>query len=74
MIDNVEVFVNHGTGAVVDSGTVRNSRFHHNGQLGLAGAGHGSLVIGNRIYENNIAGYDPTGRQGERSSGLGPRT
>ena len=59
VIDNVEVFATHGTGAVVDSGTVRNSRFHHNGQLGLAGAGHGSLVIGNEIYENNTAGYDP---------------
>jgi hypothetical protein len=59
VVDNVEVFATHGTGAVVDSGTVRNSRFHHNGQLGLAGAGHGSLVVGNEIYENNTAGYDP---------------
>ena len=59
VVDNVDVVANHGTGAVVDGGTVRNSRFHQNGQLGLAGAGHGSLVIGNDIYGNNPAGYDP---------------
>ena len=59
VVDNVDVVANHGTGAVVDGGTVRNSRFHQNGQLGLAGAGHGSLVIGNDIYDNNTAGYDP---------------
>jgi hypothetical protein len=64
VVDNVEVFANHGTGAIVDGGTVRNSRFHQNGQLGLAGAGDGSLIIGNDIHDNNTAGYDPAWEAG----------
>ena len=64
VIENVEVFGNHGTGAVVDGGTVRNSRFHQNGQLGLAGAGDGSLIVGNDIHDNNTAGYDPAWEAG----------
>ena len=59
VVDDVEVVATHGTGAVVDGGTVRNSTFHGNGQLGLAGAGRGSLILGNDIYGNNTAGYDP---------------
>jgi hypothetical protein len=64
LVDQVEVFANHGTGAVVDGGMVRNSRFHHNGQLGLAGAGDGSLITGNEIDHNNTAGYDPAWEAG----------
>jgi hypothetical protein len=64
VLDNVEVFANHGTGAIVDGGTVRNSRFHHNGQLGLAGAGDGSRIVGNDIHDNNTAGYDPAWEAG----------
>ena len=64
VVDNVEVSDNHGTGAIVDGGTVRNSRIHHNGQLGLAGAGDGSLIIGNDIHDNNTAGYNPAWEAG----------
>ena len=58
MLDDLEIYGNHGTGAIVDGGQVLDSDIHHNGQLGLAGAGDRSLIAGNRIHDNNIAGYD----------------
>lgn len=55
--DNV-VRYNHGVGLRGDSSTVRGNVIHHNGQLGMSGHGHGSLVAGNEIAWNNVAGYD----------------
>ena len=75
VLDDLEIYGNHGTGAIVDGGQVVDSDIHHNGQLGLAGAGDRSLIAGNRIHDNNVAGYDArSGRRGEPSSALEPRT
>ena len=73
VLDNVEVFANHGTGAVVDGGTVRNSHFHHNGQLGLAGAGDGSHR-GQRHPRQQHCGVQPRmGGGGREVRGAGDR-
>jgi hypothetical protein len=57
VIEDNEVRYNHGIGIRGDSSTVRGNVVHHNGQLGLSGHGHGSLVEGNEIAWNNTAGY-----------------
>jgi parallel beta-helix repeat protein len=66
VVDGVEVRENHGEGVDVGSRSIlRNSRIHHQGQLGLGGAGAvGALVENNRIDHNNTAGYDPAWEAG----------
>ena len=48
-----------GTGSVV-----RNCDVHHNGQIGIAGDGKDILIEGNRIWSNNIYGFDPVWEAG----------
>jgi parallel beta-helix repeat protein len=66
VVDGIEVRENHAGG--IDSGShsiLRNSHIHHQGQLGLGGAGAvGALVERNRIDHNNTAGYDPAWEAG----------
>jgi parallel beta-helix repeat protein len=66
VVDGIEVRENHGGGVDVGSRSVlRNSHIHHQGQLGLGGAGAtGALVEDNRIDHNNTAGYDPAWEAG----------
>jgi len=58
-IEGNEVRANHGTGVYASGGQVLNNHIHDNGQLGLAGTGHGRLVEGNEIDHNNTAGFSP---------------
>jgi hypothetical protein len=51
--------INVGTGSVV-----RNCDVHHNGQIGIAGDGKDILIEGNRIWSNNIYGFDPVWEAG----------
>jgi parallel beta-helix repeat protein len=66
VVDGVEVRENHGEGVDVGSRSIlRNSHIHHQGQLGLGGAGAvGALVEDNRIDHNNTAGYNPAWEAG----------
>ena len=66
VVDGLEVRENHGEGVDVGSRSIlRNSHIHHQGQLGLGGAGAvGALVEDNRIDHNNTAGYDPAWEAG----------
>ena len=38
---------------------MRNCDIHNNGQLGIGGAGNNIRIEGNRIWSNNIYGFDP---------------
>ena len=50
----------HGVGIVVrDGASVVGCDLEANGQQGLGGTGEGVLVQGNRIRDNNRAGFDP---------------
>ncbi|MPZ98938.1 MAG: right-handed parallel beta-helix repeat-containing protein [Dehalococcoidia bacterium] len=55
-----EIRLNHGHGIRTGPGmVVRGNRVHHQGQLGIGGAGDGVLVAGNEIAFNNQAGFAP---------------
>lgn len=60
LIDGVDVAYNHGAGIRAgDHTTIRNTHIHHNGQLGVTGAGGVGLVIEEcEIAYNNTAGFD----------------
>lgn len=59
-IENCVVHLNSGAGISVGSGTrVHNCDVHHNGQIGIEGDGNDILIEGNRIWSNNIYGFDP---------------
>jgi hypothetical protein len=59
-IENCEVRLNSGGGISVGTGTrVHNCDIHHNGQIGINGHGIGILINGNRIWSNNMYGFDP---------------
>jgi parallel beta-helix repeat protein len=75
VVDGVEVRENHGEGVDVGSRSIlRNSHIHHQGQLGLGGAGAvGALVEDNRIDHNNTAGYDPAWEAGGSKWAAGTR-
>jgi parallel beta-helix repeat protein len=54
------VRLNSGAGIAAGTGTrVRGCNIHHNGQIGVTGAGRHVLVEGNRIWANNTRGFDP---------------
>ena len=60
IIENCAVRLNSGAGISVGTGTrVRNCDVHHNGQIGIEGDGKDILIEGNRIWSNNIHGFDP---------------
>ena len=59
-IENCEVRLNSGAGISVGTGSrVRNCDVHHNGQIGIEGNGNDIHIEGNRIWSNNIYGFDP---------------
>jgi hypothetical protein len=59
-IENCIVRLNSGGGIGVGTGTrVHNCDIHHNGQIGIAGNGKNILIEDNRIWSNNIYGFDP---------------
>ena len=59
-VENCEVRLNSGAGISVGTGTrVRNCDVHHNGQIGIEGNGNDIRIEGNRIWSNNIYGFDP---------------
>jgi parallel beta helix pectate lyase-like protein len=59
VIENCVVQLNSGGGIGVGAGTrVRNCDIHHNGQIGINGNGNDIHIEGNRIWSNNIYGFD----------------
>jgi hypothetical protein len=65
IIENCVVRLNSGGGINVGSGTrVRNCDIHHNGQIGISGNGDDILIERNRIWSNNIYGFDPAWEAG----------
>jgi parallel beta helix pectate lyase-like protein len=59
IVENCEVRLNSGAGIVIGAGgRVRGCNVHHNGQIGIAGLGKDILIENNRIWENNIHGFD----------------
>src|SRR6267154_5503351 len=59
IVENCEVRLNSGGGIVIGTGArVRGSNVHHNGQIGIGGQGKDILIENNRIWENNIHGFD----------------
>lgn len=60
VVENCEVRLNSGAGIATGPGTrVRGCKIHHNGQIGITGGGRDVLIEGNRIWANNIRGFDP---------------
>lgn len=59
-IENCVVRLNSGAGISVGSGTrVRNCEAYRNGQIGIEGDGHDISIEDNRLWSNNIYGFDP---------------
>jgi parallel beta-helix repeat protein len=57
-IEDSEIRLNASAGLSVGRGTVvRNSNIHHNGQIGITGAGNDIRIENNRIYANNTRGF-----------------
>jgi parallel beta-helix repeat protein len=64
-IENCEVRLNSGAGISVGTGSVvRNCDIHHNGQIGIEGDGKDIRIEDNRIWFNNIYGFDPAWEAG----------
>jgi hypothetical protein len=64
-IESCKVRFNSGAGISVGSGSrVRGCEIHHNGQIGIEGNGKDISIEGNRIWSNNIYGFDPTWEAG----------
>ena len=64
-IENCEVRLNSGAGISVGTGSrVRNCDVHHNGQIGIEGNGKDIHIESNRIWSNNIYGFDPAWEAG----------
>lgn len=64
-IENCSVRLNSGAGISVGIGIrVRNCDIHHNGQIGIQGDGKDILIEANRIWSNNIRGFDPAWEAG----------
>jgi len=60
-IENCEMRWNSGAGiGIGSSGRVRDCDIHDNGQIGIAGHGRDILIEKNRIWSNNIYGFDYT--------------
>ena len=64
-IENCELRWNSGAGIGIGTGgRVRDCDIHHNGQIGIAGHGRDIWVEKNRIWSNNIYGFDYTWEAG----------
>jgi hypothetical protein len=60
IMENCEVRLNSGAGISVGTGSrVRNCDIHHSGQIGIEGNGNDIRIEGNRIWSNNMHGFDP---------------
>jgi parallel beta-helix repeat protein len=58
IVENCEVRLNSGAGIAAGTGSlVRGCNIHHNGQIGITGAGQDILIENNRIWANNIRGF-----------------
>lgn len=58
IIENCEVRWNSSAGISVGKNTVvRDCYIHHNGQIGITGAGNGIRIERNRISTNNVRGF-----------------
>jgi hypothetical protein len=59
-IENCLVKLNSGAGISVGADTrVHSCDIHHNGQIGVNGNGNNIRIENNRIWSNNIRGFDP---------------
>jgi Right handed beta helix region len=58
-VEDCELRLNSGEGIEVGTGSrVLGCNIHHNGQLGISGAGSNILIERNRIWANNTRGFD----------------
>ncbi|WP_165553790.1 right-handed parallel beta-helix repeat-containing protein [Kribbella capetownensis] len=68
-ISHNEVRLNHGVGlGLADGAVVTANLVHHQGQLGFGAWGNGSVVSGNEISFNGMAGYSPDWEAGGSKS------
>ncbi|WP_433168467.1 right-handed parallel beta-helix repeat-containing protein [Kribbella sp. CA-247076] len=68
-IHHNEVRHNHGVGlGLADDAVVTANFVHHQGQLGFGAWGNGSVVSGNEIAANGVAGYSPDWEAGGSKS------
>ena len=59
IVESCEVRLNSAAGIVIGAGgRVRGCYVHHNGQMGIGGLGRDILIENNRIWGNNIHGFD----------------
>jgi hypothetical protein len=66
LIENNEVRLNHGIGIFINTeAVVHLNHIHHNGQLGIGGAGSDILLSGNQVAYNNTVNFDYMGSDGE---------
>jgi hypothetical protein len=64
-IENCEVRLNSGAGISIGTGSrVHGCDIHHNGQIGIEGDGKDIRIEDNRIWSNNIRGFDPAWEAG----------
>ena len=69
-VKNSEIRLNSGAGIVVGNGErVLYCDLHHNGQTGIAGEGNHIRIENNRIWANNIYGFDFTWEAARSRSG-----
>jgi Right handed beta helix region len=63
--ENCDMRLNSGGGIGVGAGgRVRGCDIHHNGQIGITGAGRDILIENNQIWTNNIRGFDTSWEAG----------
>jgi hypothetical protein len=72
IVENCEVRLNSGAGIAAGTGSrIRGCDIHHNGQIGITGAGRDVVVENNRIWANNIRGFSPGWEAGGVKLALG---
>jgi Right handed beta helix region len=65
IVEDCEVRLNSGGGIGIGAGgRVRGCDVHHNGQYGIGGRGRDILIENNRVWANNIHGFDFTWEAG----------
>jgi hypothetical protein len=73
-IENCEVRLNSAGGIAAGRGTrVRSCNVHHNGQIGITGAGEDIVIENNLVRVNNTRGYDDGWEAGGVKIALGAR-
>jgi hypothetical protein len=72
IVENCEVRLNSGAGIALGTGSrVRGCDIHHNGQIGITGAGRDIRVADNRIWANNLRGFSSEWEAGGVKLALG---